>query len=169
MPTDKIQFDNKAKSTIFGRASIVFFCVLIIGILIIYKIIDIQYVRGDELRSHTFDYEYKYVDITGIRGNIYSEDGMVLATSIPVYDVYLDLNEKNVSKEIFDKDYFAGLPVDYRKVSVRIKTCGPAAEPKTKSTPSPSTSASTPPSTPPPPKPRYIYKPFNSLAEKVLF
>ena len=72
-------------------------------------------------------------------------------------------------KEIFDKDYFAGLPVDYRKVSVRIKTCGPAAEPKTKSTPSPSTSASTPPSTPPPPKPRYIYKPFNSLAEKVLF
>ena len=90
MPTDKIQFDDKAKSTIFGRASVVFFCILVIGILIIYKIIDIQYVRGDELRSHTFDYEYKYVDIIGIRGNIYSEDGMVLATSIPVYDVYLN-------------------------------------------------------------------------------
>ena len=26
----------------------------------------------------------------------------VLATSIPVYDVYLDLNEKNVSKDLFD-------------------------------------------------------------------
>lgn len=103
MPKDKIQFDEKAKSTIFGRASVVFFCIVFIGILVIYKIIDIQFVKGDELRSHTFDYEYKYVEISGIRGNIYSEDGMVLATSIPVYDVYLDLNEKNVSKDVFDK------------------------------------------------------------------
>ncbi|MFA7608248.1 MAG: penicillin-binding protein [Bacteroidales bacterium] len=102
MPQDKIPFDEIAKSKIFGRASVVFFIVVFIGILIIYKIIDIQFVRGDELRSHTFDYEYKYVEITGIRGNIYSEDGMVLATSIPVYDVYLDLNEKNVSKDLFD-------------------------------------------------------------------
>ncbi len=135
MPTDKIKFDDKAKSMIFGRASVVFFCVLIIGILIIYKIIEIQYVRGDELRSHTFDYEYKYVDITGIRGNIYSEDGMVLATSIPVYDVYLDLNEKNVSKDLFDKQidslslklaskFKDKTAKDYKNLLIRIRKSG---------------------------------------------
>ncbi|HOC39821.1 MAG TPA: penicillin-binding protein [Bacteroidales bacterium] len=135
MPTDKIQFDDKAKSTIFGRASVVFFCILVIGILIIYKIIDIQYVRGDELRSHTFDYEYKYVDIIGIRGNIYSEDGMVLATSIPVYDVYLDLNEKNVSKDLFDKKidslslklankFKDKTAKDYKNLLIRIRKSG---------------------------------------------
>jgi len=135
MPTDKIQFDDKAKSTIFGRASVVFFCILVIGILIIYKIINIQYVRGDELRSHTFDYEYKYVDIIGIRGNIYSEDGMVLATSIPVYDVYLDLNEKNVSKDLFDKKidslslmlankFKDKTAKDYKNLLIRIRKSG---------------------------------------------
>ena len=42
----------------------------------------------------------KYMDINAERGTIYSEDGNMLSTSIPVFDIYVDfgadgLREKN--------------------------------------------------------------------------
>ena len=60
----------------------------------------IQRVQGDYWRSMSNKQHLKYIDIDAERGTIYSEDGNMLSTSIPVFDIYVDfaadgLREKN--------------------------------------------------------------------------
>src|SRR5690606_16958303 len=60
----------------------------------------IQRVEGGYWRSLSNKQHLKYMDIDAGRGSIYSEDGNMLSTSIPVFDIYVDfgadgLREKN--------------------------------------------------------------------------
>ncbi len=60
----------------------------------------IQNVQGDHWRSLSDSMHQKYVALDAERGTIFSEDGQMLSTSIPFYDIYIDfgaegLREKN--------------------------------------------------------------------------
>ena len=60
----------------------------------------IQRVQGDYWKSMSNKQHLKYIDIDAERGSIYSEDGNMLSTSIPIFDIYIDfaadgLREKN--------------------------------------------------------------------------
>ncbi len=50
----------------------------------------IQQVQGSYWRGMGDSLQMKYVPIEAERGSIYSEDGNMLSTSIPVFDVYID-------------------------------------------------------------------------------
>lgn len=72
---------------------------MLIGFLVIGKAFLIQTVEGKYWRSKG-DSLQKFVPIVAERGSIYSEDGSILSTSVPVYDVVIDfrvegLHEKN--------------------------------------------------------------------------
>lgn len=71
-----------------------------LGIIILGRAVYIQRVQGDYWKSMSNKQHLKYVDIDAERGSIYSEDGNMLSTSIPVFDIYIDfeadgLREKN--------------------------------------------------------------------------
>ncbi|MFM9944111.1 MAG: penicillin-binding protein [Bacteroidia bacterium] len=68
-----------------------FGCVVVFAGLVIYSIFNIQMVDGAKWRSLSDSLTLKYKVIQAVRGNIYSDDGTLLATSIPRYEIRMDL------------------------------------------------------------------------------
>lgn len=85
---------SDVKKDIIWRVRLVFLLVFLFAASIIYKIIIIQNVEGDELRKKANDLTLKYVDLDADRGNIFTADGSLLATSVPVYDLRVDFKAK---------------------------------------------------------------------------
>lgn len=64
---------------------------LILGILVLLRIVYLQYVKGDELIAKSNEKTIRMRTIEAQRGNILSADGSLLATSLPYYKVHWDL------------------------------------------------------------------------------
>jgi len=62
----------------------------IFAIAVIFKICSIQFVDGEAYRELAETRTIKNVVIPANRGNIYSADGSLLATSVPKYDIRID-------------------------------------------------------------------------------
>ena len=71
-------------------------------IVIIGRIIDIQYLQGDEYRKLSVESTVKNDTIFSNRGNVYAADGNLLATSMYKYTIRMDLVAINSS--IFEKN-----------------------------------------------------------------
>ena len=68
-----------------------------------YRIFDIQFLEGEKYRTIAKEKTIKNFIITPKRGNIYSDDGSLLASSTTNYDVYFDavtVTNKNFNKYI---------------------------------------------------------------------
>jgi cell division protein FtsI (penicillin-binding protein 3) len=63
---------------------------IILGGVILGRAIYIQRFQGNYWKSMSNRQHLKYMDVNAERGSIYSEDGNMLSTSIPVFDVYID-------------------------------------------------------------------------------
>jgi cell division protein FtsI (penicillin-binding protein 3) len=61
-----------------------------LGLVVLGRAVYIQKFQGDYWRSMSNKQHLKYMDIDAERGSIYSEDGNMLSTSIPVFDIYVD-------------------------------------------------------------------------------
>src|SRR5665811_2190230 len=77
-----------------------------LGAIVLGRAIYIQRVQGAYWKQMSNTQHLKYMDINAERGSIYSEDGNMLSTSIPVFDIYIDfgaegLREKN-GKRFYD-------------------------------------------------------------------
>ncbi len=78
------------KTDTLWKTYLVYFLVLLFGIAIIAKIVLVQAKDGEELQELAKKQEYRMQTIEASRGNIYSSDGQLMATSIPLYDVFFD-------------------------------------------------------------------------------
>tara|TARA_Y100000385_G_scaffold291457_1_gene369582 strand:- start:12238 stop:14250 length:2013 start_codon:yes stop_codon:yes gene_type:complete len=63
----------------------------IFALLVIYKLITIQFVQGAEYRGLAEQRTVRDIKIPSNRGNVYSVGGSLLATSVPKYDIRIDL------------------------------------------------------------------------------
>lgn len=91
----------KIKQDILWRFGLTYIIFLIIGILILIKILYIQFVEGKKYKEISKNNFLKYFIINPVRGSIYSSDGKLLSTSIPYYDIYFDLNADGITDKIF--------------------------------------------------------------------
>ena len=78
------------KTDTLWRTYLVDFRVLIFGIAIIAKIIVVQTKDNKELEKLAEQREYRVDTLEASRGNIFSSDGQLMATTIPLYDVFFD-------------------------------------------------------------------------------
>lgn len=78
-----------------------YFLVCVFGIAIISKIFIIQFSEGDRWRAQAENFSTKYIDIEAVRGNIYDANGSLLATSLPYFEVGMDVNTDAITKEMF--------------------------------------------------------------------
>src|SRR5690606_32383838 len=62
----------------------------VFAFLVVYKLVDIQFVQGDKYRDLAEKRTIKNITIPANRGNVYASDGSLLATSIPKYDIRFD-------------------------------------------------------------------------------
>ena len=90
----------EVKRDILWRVYLCFLCIVVFSLVIICKVIYIQSVEGDYWIAQAKQQQQKVVPIEAERGTIYSEDGSMLSTSIPFFDIYIDfgadgLREKN--------------------------------------------------------------------------
>ena len=92
------------KKVILIRVYIAFFLVFLLGATIIGKIIKLQVVDAPALRQLAYNRNTRIIDIQPIRGNIYAADGSLLATSIPRYELHMDMMVDYVDDEYFKEN-----------------------------------------------------------------
>jgi cell division protein FtsI (penicillin-binding protein 3) len=90
------------KKDIIWRVYIVYIGFLIFGLAIIGRISQLQFVEGDKWKAKADSLTLSYRTIEPSRGNIYAADGSLLATSLPRYDVHLDLMAGGITKDAFN-------------------------------------------------------------------
>ena len=78
------------EKNILNRLYFVAGCMFIFAIAVVVKLLSIQFVQGDKYKALVEESNIKEVSIPANRGNVYSADGSLLATSIPKYDIRFD-------------------------------------------------------------------------------
>ena len=86
------------KKTILMRVRTVFLVGAIFAVAIGYRIFHIQYVDGSEWRAKYNSFSKKEIKAT--RGNIYADDGSLLATSLPLYRLGFDPSVANKEEKL---------------------------------------------------------------------
>lgn len=79
----------------------VYFLVFIFAVMIIGRILYIQFVEGDYWREQARTSTMRFTSIDAVRGDIYADDGRLLATSLPVYEIRMDMSNQVTSDELF--------------------------------------------------------------------
>ena len=78
------------KKTITNRLYLISLFLIVIVFSVVFKIIDIQFFKGDFYIEISEKREFKNIEIPANRGNIYSDNGKLLASSVPKYDIRFD-------------------------------------------------------------------------------
>ncbi len=62
----------------------------VFALAVVFKLCSIQFIQGEQYRALAIERSIEDFDIEPNRGNVYSADGSLLATSIPKYDIRID-------------------------------------------------------------------------------
>ena len=82
------------KQDILLRIYLVFALICIAGAAVLVKAYQIQTFKGNYWVAMSDSLTTKMFEITAERGNIYSEDERLLATSLPFFDLFVDFGSK---------------------------------------------------------------------------
>ena len=88
------------KRDILWRVYLSFLGIVLLSFIVLGRAVYIQRFQGNYWRSLSDSMHQKFVELNAERGTIYSEDGEMLSTSVPYFDIYIDfgadgLREKN--------------------------------------------------------------------------
>lgn len=89
------------KKDIVWRVAVVYLGLLILGIAILGRVIYLQFIEGDKWKEMAVKQTLKDFVIDPHRGDILSEDGKVLASSVPYYDLRLDFHSNALDEKAF--------------------------------------------------------------------
>ncbi len=114
------------EKNILHRLYFVAGCMFVFALAVVFKLVSIQFVQGDEYRALAEKSTTKDFPIPANRGNVYSADGSLLATSIPKYDIRIDaIQAKEATFEKYINDLadslhvYKGKPASYYKNVIR--------------------------------------------------
>ena len=91
------------RRTIVSRIAIIYFVLLLFGVVVVLNMISVQQINNDRWGNIARTLKENTVIIEPNRGNIYADDGSVLATSVPGYFVRIDLAAEGV-KKVFNNE-----------------------------------------------------------------
>ncbi|WP_114789557.1 penicillin-binding protein [Niabella yanshanensis] len=80
----------EVKKDILWRVYLCFIGIVVLSVMILGKAVVIQKLQGEHWRSMGDSMHQKIVEINADRGTIFSEDGQMLSTSLPQFDIYMD-------------------------------------------------------------------------------
>lgn len=101
-PSAKNDNNIDVRTDILWRVYAVYSGIVFFALLIIIQIIRIQVVEKDELLRMAEEREIRFRKEVAHRGNVFSKNETLLATSVPVYSIYFD--PMAVKEELFDED-----------------------------------------------------------------
>ena len=91
-----------SKNDVLWRVFLVYFVVVAVGVLVVLAIVRIQWKDKEELLEKASKRELKVRDEKAHRGNVFSSNGSLLATSVPRYNIFFD--PVSVDKKLFDAE-----------------------------------------------------------------
>ena len=89
--------EKNSSKRMFGVALGIFLMAATIAV----KLTNIQWNEGDYYKKLAKDRTVKTFVIPANKGNIYSADGELLATTVPYFDVYVDFGSNAMTDELF--------------------------------------------------------------------
>lgn len=92
------------RKTILTRVYLVYGALLLVGIAIFGKILYIQFVEGDMWKEKAKKISLKYFEIEPNRGNIYDVNGSLLATSVPLFELRMDVASDLIHDTVFKQN-----------------------------------------------------------------
>ena len=90
----------ETKKDILWRVYLLYAIMCVFGIAIIAQVINVQFIQGEKWRAKAEALTTEYREIEAARGNIFTSDGSLLATSIPIYEVRMDV--KSIHDKLFN-------------------------------------------------------------------
>jgi len=103
------------RTDILRRVFLVYFGVFVFAVAIIAKVIHIQIVDGKSLIVKSEKQSLKYFSVEAVRGNICASDGSLMATSVPIFEVRMDVASPLISKSDFNNNV-DGLAMELSKL-----------------------------------------------------
>ncbi len=98
----------------------------VFALAVVFKLCSIQFIQGDKYRALAEKRTLEDFEIPANRGNVYSADGSLLATSIPKYDIRIDaiqakdaVFEKYIGALADSLHVYKGKPTSYYKNVIR--------------------------------------------------
>ena len=79
------------RTNILLRVYAAFGIILLFACAVVAKLVHVQVVQGSHYRAMAKSLSTKYIEVEASRGNIYANDGSLLATSVPQYEIRMDL------------------------------------------------------------------------------
>lgn len=92
------------KKNILARTYLTYILLCVFALAILYRICIIQFVEGDIWRKKAEASTIKLVEMEALRGNIFDANGALLATSLPYYEVAVDINAPGITEKLFKKN-----------------------------------------------------------------
>jgi len=89
------------RNQITTKAYLVFLAFAVLSMAIIVKIGLIQFIEEGDLSDRLEQLTTDLREIKAVRGNIYADNGNMLATSVPIYDIHMDMAADGLSEELF--------------------------------------------------------------------
>lgn len=88
---------------ILWRVYLAFFLTCVFGVMVAVYAFRIQFIEGEKWRSLSENLSTSYQTIEATRGNIYADDGSLLATSVPMYEIRMDMKADGLKPDVFNK------------------------------------------------------------------
>lgn len=79
------------RANILLRVYLAFGLIVLFALAVFARLCDVQFVQGRKWKAMADSLSTRYVNVEATRGNIYSVDGSLLATSVPEYELHMDV------------------------------------------------------------------------------
>ncbi|WP_129716482.1 penicillin-binding protein [Pedobacter sp. SYP-B3415] len=79
------------RTNILLRVYLAFGLIVLLAVAVLVRLCQVQYIQGGKWRAMADSLSTRYMNVEAVRGNIYSVDGSLLATSVPEYELRVDL------------------------------------------------------------------------------
>ncbi len=87
------------RTDILLRVYIAFGLIVLLAFAVLFKLFHVQFVEGAKWRAMADSLSTRFANVEAARGNIYSVDGSLLATSVPEYEIRMDMLAGGIEKD----------------------------------------------------------------------
>ena len=87
------------RTDILLRVYIAFGLIVLLAFAVLFKLFHVQIVEGEKWRTMADSLSTRFANVEAARGNIYSIDGSLLATSVPEYEIRMDMLAGGIEKD----------------------------------------------------------------------
>lgn len=92
------------RANILLRVYLAFGLIVLFAFAVFLRLGQVQFVQGKKWKAMADSLSTRYVNVEATRGNIYSNDGSLLATSIPEYELRMDMFAGGIAdSKVFDE------------------------------------------------------------------